>query len=293
MKTLKFTVAMIVLLFSCTNLFSQVALDTVYKKSGKTMVVKVTEVLPDMVKYIYPNGKDSIIMGIDRDELQKIAFANGAVQMFIETMVNPENYAAQHKSDLKIDFIAPMLNKTTIDYERSIKPGLSWEIGTTIVGLGINPDKSHTDAGAIFGGGIKFIHTPDFTSRGQHYTHILKGSYIKLQGYLGYYTDSYMGYNYTNYNYNYYYNPTPYKITDQYAVGGLHIQFGKQYVFDDIFLLDIYAGVGYAIVGVSSNNGSSTNFNDYSGSTNNYVFLRVDQSIPLSFSGGIRIGVLF
>lgn len=290
MKTLKFTIATIVLLFSFTNSFSQVALDTVYKKSGKTMIVKVTEVLPDMVKYIYHNGNDSIIMGIDRDELQKIAFANGAVQTFVETIINPENYANQHKRDLKIDFIAPMLGKTTIDYERSIKPGLSWEVGTTIVGLGINLNTSHTTEGAIFGGGIKFIHTPDFTSRGQHYTHILKGAYIKLQGYLGYYTDSYNSYYFAT---PYYYNPTQVKVTDKYTVGGLHIQFGKQYVFDDIFLLDIYAGIGYALVGYSTGNNSNSLYYDNYGSSNNYVFLRFDSSSPLSVSGGLRIGILF
>jgi hypothetical protein len=283
MKTLKLTVVTVLLLFCSTNLFSQVALDTVYKKSGKAMIVKVTEVLPDMIKYIYPNGKDSIIMGIDRDELQKIAFANGAIQTFVETMINPENYANQHKNDLKIDFLAPAFYHTTIVYERSVRPGLSWETGATFVGLGVNPDKYITSSGAILGGGVKFMHTPDFYARGQHYAHILKGGYIRLQGYLGYYE--------TKSNYSSFMNTT--QLKDTYTLGGFHIQLGKQYVFDDIFLIDIFAGVGYALVSYTTNQGNGYYYRDYSGDDYNFVFLRAGSPNPISLSGGIRVGILF
>ena len=288
MKTLKVTLALLVIVLSFTNLFSQSALDTIYKKSGKIMVVKVTEVLPDMVKYVFHNGADSIIMGVDREELQKIAFANGAVQTFIAEMINPENYAGQHKSALKVDFLSPAFDHITINYERSIKPGMSWETGVSFIGVGALGIETRPTSGAIFSGGIKFIHSPDFYASRQHYAHILKGGYIRLQGYLGYYTESYP-------SYIYYYNNSTTAINekDNYTVGALHIQFGKQYVFNDIFLLDIYGGLGYSFVSESSNN---PNFNTYRESNAGgyyYNFAGGGNSFPISFSAGMRIGILF
>ncbi len=287
MKTVKVVLAILVMFLSFTHLFSQVANDTIYKKSGKILVAKVTEVLPDMVKYISPNGKDSIIMGIDKDDIQKIVFANGLTHQFVSDMVNPEHYASQHKSDLKIDFLAPALNHTTMIYERSVAPGESWETSATIVGLGIKSDNYRTDAGAIFGFGYKLMHAPDFYARGQHYAHILKGGYIRFQGYLGYYTE-------TTANY-YYYSPSSNgKYTDRYTVGGLHIQLGKQFVFEDSFVIDIFGGIGYSIVDYGTDQPQYSSYNsDYKGNAYNYVFARFSEDSFLGVSGGIRIGFLF
>jgi len=292
MKNLKLNLAILVILFSFTKVYSQVAKDTIYKKSGLVLIAKVTEVLPDIVKYIYPIDKDSIVMGIDKDELQKIVFSNGAVQMFVDAMINPEHYSDQHKHDLKIDFIAPAMNHLTIDYEKSIKPGMSWESGVIIVGVG-SSSGFNPASGAIVGGGIKFIHTPDFTSRGQHYTHILKGSYVRLQAYAGYYTENYT----SNSSNNYYpYSSSSANVNDKYTVGGFHVQFGKQYVFDDIFLLDIYYGIGYSFVNYSTDKPNNNNLfgsGDSNGESYNYAFTRFGSSSPLSVSWGLKIGVLF
>ena len=293
MKTLKLNLAILMILFSFTKVFSQVTQDTIYKKSGKITVAKVTEVLPDMVKYLYANGKDTIIMGIDRDELKKIAFANGAVQWFVDAMINPENYSDQHKRDLKVDFLAPTLYHFTIDYEQSIKPGMSFESGITIVGVGNRPSGTNQTSGGIVGAGIKFIHTPDFSARGQHYTHILKGSYIRLQIYGGYYSENYTS---QYYNMNYPYTSSTINAKDEYTLGAFHVQFGKQYVFDDIFLLDIFVGVGYAFVNYTTNYPGYSQYgatDSNGGESYNYVFTRLDPSFPLSLSGGMRIGVLF
>jgi hypothetical protein len=295
MKTLKVTLAMLVIVLSFTNLFSQSALDTIYKKSGKIMVVKVTEVLPDMVKYVFHNGADSIIMGVDREELQKIAFANGAVQTFIAEMINPENYAGQHKSALKVDFLSPAFDHITINYERSIKPGMSWETGVSFIGVGALGIETRPTSGAIFSGGIKFIHSPDFYASRQHYAHILKGGYIRLQGYLGFYTQTYPSSYYTNVNNTYPYNTTYTNITekDNYTVGALHIQFGKQYIFNDIFLLDIYGGLGYHFVSISSNNPTMNTYSEQNDGGYYYDFAGGGSSFPISFSAGLRIGILF
>lgn len=75
--------------------------------------------------------------------------------------------------------------------------------------------------------------------------------------------------------------------------GALQIELGKQWVFNDIFLLDVYWGLGYGADNKKENgyNASSTySTGDYSAF--NYANARTGRSPGLSFSGGIKIGLL-
>jgi len=57
------------------------------------------------------------------------------------------------------------------------------------------------------------------------------------------------------------------------------LKLGKQWVFDDSFLVDIYGGVGYGFGG-----------DDYD--VLSYGFI-VASEVPVAFTGGIRIGWVF
>ncbi len=57
------------------------------------------------------------------------------------------------------------------------------------------------------------------------------------------------------------------------------LKFGKQWVFDDSFLVDVFWGFGY---GVSSQDDGIT-----------YGFVAGNKDIPLSATGGIRLGWTF
>jgi len=283
---MKSLILSLTLLLFCMNVFSQ---DTLYKRDGKTIIAKVIEISPDYVKYISP-GNDSPVIAIDKDDLIKIVFANGVIQWIVPEMINPEHYADQKKNDIKVDFMAPMYYHTTIIYEHSIKPGMSWESGATIVGLGYNSKDSEIKSagGIIWNAGIKFIRSPDFYLRGMRYAHILKGGYIRPQFWLGYFEE-------TTVHGVYNPNTLQYILEDfknNYTITGFHLQIGKQWVMGDNFLVDIFGGLGYAFVSKKYDE-SSNQYDFYYSRSYYYTFSKAGESSPFSVSGGLRIGILF
>ena len=268
---------LIITMFCFMNVSAQ---DTLFKRNGQIIVAKVVEVSPDLVKYTFPDKKDSLVIGMDRDDLKKIVFASGMVQWIVPELTSPENYTDQKKKDLKFDFLSPILNHLTLTYEKSVKPGLSWESSMTWVGPGFSKDLEKA-GGIIIGAGVKFIKTPDYYQRGMRYSHILKGSYLRLQGYLGYYEESWGNNTPWIYNSN---------IVNQYTVFAIHTQFGRQWVVNDSFLFDIFAGLGYGIVSHTSN--SPYNYDSNNDLGYHYTFVGIGLG-PLSISGGLRIGFLF
>ncbi len=276
------------LLFLLSCLYNLSAQDTLFKRNGKFIVAKVIEVSPDIVKYTFPEKKDSLVIGIDKDDLKKIVFASGMVQWIVPDLTNPEHYTDQKKNDLKLDFLAPVLNHLTFTYEKSVKPGSSWETSITCVGPGFEDTWNHA-GGIILGGGMKFIKTPDYYQPGMRYSHILKGSYIRLQGYLGYYEESRLAYQYSNY---YPYTSTSTKVVDKYTVGALQVQFGRQWVLGDHLVFDLFSGVGYGFASVVTSPSVSTPYYDFYTKTYHYTFQKISTT-PLSLSGGLRLGFLF
>ena len=63
-------------------------------------------------------------------------------------------------------------------------------------------------------------------------------------------------------------------------LGVLQIVMGKQWIIDNAFLIDFYAGLGYGI----SSTGETSFY---------YGFSVANGSFPISFSTGLKIGFLF
>jgi len=249
--------------------FSAFSQDKIIKKSGAVIDCKVTEIAADEVKYYYPENP-KLIFGIDKVLVEKIEFSTGEViVMEKNTFKNPEYYLDQHKHALKINFTSPLTGSTELVYEQSVKPGKSWEIALGIIGLGFDP-QDYNPRGVFGKFAYKFMKDPDFYMQRMHYAHILKGSYIAPEIAL-----RYMAYDSSDY---YYYNNTSVDNSQRKEKFGMAIllKFGKQWVFDDSFLVDIFGGVGYGFGG-----------DDYD--TLNYGFI-VASEVPVAFTGGIRIG---
>ena len=84
--------------------------------------------------------------------------------------------ANQSKNAIKINFLSPLFGTTELIYERSIKPGRSWETALGIVGLG--NDIQEIDPRGVYGKfAYKFMRSPDAYLQNMHYSHILKGAY--------------------------------------------------------------------------------------------------------------------
>ncbi len=246
--------------------------------------VKIMEVGIDEIKYKYwPVQDDAPVQVIAKDNVSRIVMEKGDSYSFAEGGMNGQaNYEAQKKNAFKVAFLSPLFGHLGLSYERSIRPGRSYEIGLGIIGAGAQYTeyKSH---GVFAKLGYKFISSPDYYLRGMRYAHVLKGFYAKPEITLGYYATQYP---------DYYYNaPYPYgygAYTRDVTFGGMQINIGKQWVFDDAMLLDMYLGVGY---GFSVYNGNG-NLYEYKQEIYHYAFVGGHEVFPIALSAGIKIGFL-
>jgi hypothetical protein len=257
------------------------AQDTIYKRNKEVINAKITEIGLDEIKYKLSGYEEGPTVVVAKDQVWKIVFANGLTQTLQPEMFNPENYASQKKNAIKIDFLAPMLQHVTFVYEHSLKPGQSVEASIGIIGIGFNTESTRHPQGGFVRFGYKFMKSPDYYVRGMKYAHILKGSYVRPDILLGSYTQDYSFYSYGYYNSPYFYEESK-KIRINY--GALQITFGKQWIFDDAFLVDYFVGLGYVVTSQNGNN---------SGNLVKYGVTQTSNESPLALSGGLRIGFLF
>lgn len=261
--------------------FSQ---DKIVKKGGETLEVKILEISPNEIKYQVFSDPTGPIYIMDKDRILEVIFENGRVERYESPLNDSELYIGQKKRALKMNFISPLLGYTQVAYERSLKPGRGYEMSLGIIGLGQNQESSsgwygsdfkEDQRGAFGSFGFKFIRIPDFTANNQKYGHILQGTYVKPEIMVGHFSSNV--YAYSNGNVE----------RQQTTFGALMVNVGKQWVFSDIFLLDIYTGLGYAFQNKSH---SDLNVYDYNGRL--YGLIAGDRDTTFAMSGGFRIGIL-
>ncbi len=253
--------------------------DTIYKRNGEVIICKVKEIGTTEIKYASSEFKSDLLFAIEKNEIDRIVFADGKVQTFerqkalAETIErnSEELYQTQRKSAIKIDFLSPAVNTTSLTYERCTRPGQSLEFSVGAVGLGF-ADWDEKASGVLIRGGYKFMRNPDFYMRDMRYAHILKGRYLKTEFDFASYQVETDRYAFDFENKIEKYNLTKWAIL---------IVFGNQWVFNDIFLIDLYSGIG-----LGSNNQSELD-DSYP-----YGFTTLGSDVPLSFSFGLRIGFL-
>ncbi|MBW6489894.1 MAG: hypothetical protein K0B15_01750 [Lentimicrobium sp.] len=258
------------ILFS-TGLFAQ---DIIMEKNNNLIKCKIREIGLDEIKYNLPEYSTDVLFSIDKDKIIKIIFENGQEMEFQKEMTNPANYIDNRKNIIKIDFLSPLTGNTTFAYERSLRPSRSVEATLGIIGLGI--DEGERNAGGVFTKfGYKFIKDPDFYLRGIRYAHILKGSYIKPEIALGFFNhDTWM---YRDWGNGY----SSEKKRESVFSGTVQLVIGKQWIMDNAFAVDFFAGIGYGF----STGESYTSYH--------YGYSVMDESFPLAFSTGLKIGYLF
>jgi hypothetical protein len=251
------------------------AQDQVHKKNKEIINCKVKEIGTDEIKYSLPDYPPDLLFAIDKDNVDKVVFSNGKEMFFQHELSNPENYVDNKKNALKVDFLSPLTGNTTLFFEHSIRPGRSVEAGLGIIGLGIDPDDMNA-FGAFVRFAPKFIKSPDFYLRGMRYAHVLKGAYVKPEILFGYYARDFNQYYWDGYG-DYYGTERKNVFT-----GALLLNVGKQWVFDNSFLVDFHFGVGYGF----------DNIDEYYYEGYHFGFLMASDEVPISFTAGLKIGGL-
>ncbi len=262
---------LVIHIFSLTG-FAQ---DKIIKTDNDTIQCLIKEIGDDEIKYILKDFRGDILFGIDKNKVSRVIFGDGKELTFTNSMYDPAQYERQNKNALKIGFLSPLFGATSFSFEHSLKPGSSLEATLGIIGLGT--DIGGDDASGLYLKlGYKFIKSPDFYLKGMRYAHILKGAYIRPEiSFSSYSRDPYR---------DYYYNESQSASSlqkNQNTMFAVMINFGKQWVMQDRFLIDWFTGVGYGF----GHSNDSEGFH--------YAFTGGIPEFPLAITSGLRIGVLF
>jgi len=271
-----------------TQLFSQ---DKIYKLKGTVINAKVIEIGTDEIKYKLFENPDGPVYVVDKSTLNRIEFANGKVEKYTSSFKDPQNYEGQLTKAIKFNFLSPLLGYAQFSFEKSVSPLKSYELGLGIIGAGKNyqidnyyvngqyqPYKRNA-FGVFVDAGYKFNKLPNFFSKGTRMTHVMQGTYIKPTTTLGFYKDNALSYKTGN----------PVIENRHNIFGAIVLNFGRQWVFGEKFLVDLYYGVGYAFDNTKNDNSN----NYYSDNLyNHFVIQKAGSGANLGFSGGVKIGLL-
>jgi len=286
---MKLVFSIIALLISLSS-FAQ---DQIIKKDGKKISGKITEIGLSEIKYYSQDNLQGPLYSISKELVQMIIYENGKKEIFNanDDLKNLDNYPGQLTKAIKLNFFSPLIGYSEFSFEKQVSVGKSYELSIGIIGLGnnnildynynsnINETKKN-QFGIFVSGGYKFSKLPDFLFGRTRYTHIMQGAYIKPVIYLGSYSE----------------NRIAYKVSSQYDIekqqvnfGALHLEFGKQWVFSNKVLIDGYWGLGY---GLDNKLESNSYTNSEATAAYNYANTRLGSSPGLSFSFGIKFGML-
>jgi hypothetical protein len=267
LEVMKSTIILTVLLLFTGSLLHLQAQDRIVKRNGEVIECKVLEVGSAEIKYSLAEYNFQVQFSIDKKQVDKILFENGQELTIDHAAVAREDaesnsadlFLVQNKNAIKLNFLSPLWGVTTFGYERALKPGQSIETAAGIIGLGFkNPDNA---IGVGLKAGYKFIRSPDFYLQGMRYAHILKGGYVRPE--LAF---------------------ASYQLRDkdrQVTKFAVLLNLGKQWVFSDVFLVDLYFGFGYGY-------SNAREFEDYP------YFIGVGTNrTPIALTGGFNIGILF
>ncbi len=284
---MKYLLVLVAALFFSVTLFAQ---DQILKRNGQVIKAKVIEVGTSEIKYKLPDNIDGPLYAIDKNTVTKIIYENGHVDNFTTDFKDTSNYSGQLHKAIKLDFLAPLIGYSQFTFEKSTGVGKSYELSLGIIGLGKSQQLDYyyenlvstkrNQFGFFAAAGYKFNKLPDFLFGRTRFTHIMQGAYVKPVFYLGNYSENRVAYKGNN---EY--------VTEKQNVtfGALQIEFGKQWVFGEKFLIDVYWGLGYGADNKKQNGDAFYNDNT---SAYNYANVRLGKSPGLSSTFGLKAGLL-
>jgi len=265
-----------IMLFINTLSITGFAQDRIIKITNDTIKCQVKEIGDDEVKYTQKDFRGDLIFGIDKNKVSRIIFSDGKEMTFKDSMYDPAKYEKQHKNALKVGFLSPLFGATSFTFEHSLRPGDSWEATLGIIGLG-SDITGNSPSGVYLKFGYKFIKSPDFYLKGMQYSHLLKGTYIRPE------------ISFASYNVKpslFYENIGSPDLgsngsTEKNTSFALMLNFGKQVVLRDKFLIDWFVGVGYGFGKL------------YQDQSFRFAYIGGNSSSPFAITSGLRIGILF
>ncbi|HEY0896384.1 MAG TPA: hypothetical protein VGE15_07530 [Sphingobacteriaceae bacterium] len=273
------------------------AQDRIYKKNNEVIEARISEIGTAEIRYRLSGDPEGPVYVLEKDRIARVVFANGRTEVFAGS-ADPDIYAGLPKNALKVNFLAPLLGYTQLNWERNLRPGRNFEATLGFIGLGKRQESAsmsiydgntnstrtyYRDPRGVFvSAGYKFARKPDYTVPGARLTHTFQGFYAKPELSFGIYGQNLLRRNFVDNSLN-----NDRKTT---VFSGLILNIGKQWVLGEVFLLDIYAGLGYAVDNVGSGEESEEYY--YESNLGNHFILNTAAGSGIGASGGIRLGFL-
>ena len=293
----------LLLLFLFSVVFGSATLsaqDKIYLKEGAIIICHVTDIDKSYIHYEQPDANPDARMSIARDKVIKIVYESGdeliinkqqgdgeVARMNYNQISDPGTDVDMNKNmAIKMAFFSPLSGSLNFGFEYSLGETKSIDVGLGIIGVGgsFNPinlvffipnqniDGFDNPFGTFLQVGYKFIRDPyDYKVPS-----LLKGSYFRPT----------ISYTYIASDTKLYYdNPKPgqdlYTITRTNTnVFAFMVYIGKQWVLQDVFLLDLNFGMGYGF-----GMGDEGEFI--------YSHIQGGRTFPLAISGGFKFGFVF
>lgn len=271
MKTIM-KISLAVILTFVTIQFAE-AQDVIRKHSGITIEAKILEVGSVEIKYYKYNTTDNVVYGVDKIDVKEIRYEDGRIEEIKDPFNNEELYATQKKQALKINMLCAFAGHANVTYERSLRPGRSFEVE---LGLIYGRSLSKKVTSGMYGGlSYKISTKPNYKSRGMRYTHIMNGAYIRPEIVFGQYNEKW-----TTGTFLFFFGDVE-KKEAKITYGAVLMNLGKQWIINDRFLIDLHAGLGY---------GGAKNVGDGEEDSFHYGVATFN---GLATTGGLKIGILF
>ena len=279
---------LIILLFLVSAFGSLQAQDVIIKNNGDSIYCKVKEVGIDNIKYVQPNLSSETIFYISKAIVHSIYFENNSFiiisydkndgstkRQATNIPTGPIEYnKTDKKMSIKINTLAMVTGSFELSLERSIKRGISFDIGGAYVFSSadylVTGAQMNQTYGYYLRGGIKFIKSSDKYLHQQSQPHILQGFFVKPE----------IIYSSINRYHDYTYGAKPV----YYQCTSLIVNVGKQFVMNNAMSIEWNVGIG---LGISNDNNGAEFYH-----SNILIEEFPPFFLPLSFTAGFKIGIL-
>ena len=252
----------LVALYSVTKVAAQ---DVIILNDGTKINAKIIEMGENSIKYQPGGDRSNRVISISRTLVAKVKMEEGSGSDILakDNMTN-NYYFNDNKNIIKFGFISFLGDGISLSYERALSPSAAYEITMRYQGIGFY-EKTRD---YLYGFSISGAYRANFSSsskKAARSAHILADSYIKPELFFAQ---------------NWYDSRLRLPSTSH---AGFLLNFGREWVFDNRFSVDLYAGLGFHIQSAPYSRFDNGGF--VGGD-----LLYIDK---IALGGGIRIGYVF
>lgn len=273
MKT-KYTISILLCLFA----LSLSAQDIIIKKSGEKLEVVIKKIEKNSINYYNFKDPNQVVFTIDKILVRAINFAYGNKLSMENPENNPYYYSDNKTNNILLNFSSFASNTIGLSYEKALKPRQSILVELKVYGLGNKGilEKRRNGVGLDVAYRLK---VKSLFKKAQYKPkHILSGPYFSpIIGFsTGTIVEEPLFYDYDD---------TPETYTTSHTVAHFGLQYGRQWIIENLFSIDTSIGYHYYLGSVKDKTlGSNSNRSIRLGN------MIGDDNVLLSFN--LRIGLL-